>query len=124
MRKLLLILCIAFVVVCYGYPCLVLPFGTYSCKAEVAGTEITSTIKFGFDKKAEYTVGDVTLDLNYKLSGNTVILSEDEEFDESDMEITIGSIYRIGEYHNMIGLITTIGIGILALCLVVTIPKG
>lgn len=123
MRKLLLILCIAFVVVCYGYPCLVLPFGTYSCKTEVLGEEITSTIKFGFDKKAEYTIGDESVELNYKLSGNTVILSADEEFDDSDMEITIGSIYRIGEYHNLVGLLTTIGIGILALCLVVTIPK-
>ena len=123
MRKLLLILCIAFVVVCYGYPCLVLPFGTYSCKTEVLGEEVTSTIKFGFDKKAEYTIGDESVELNYKLSGNTVILSVDEEFDDSDMEITIGSIYRIGEYHNLVGLLTTIGIGILALCLVVTIPK-
>ena len=123
MRKLLLILCLAFVIVCYGYPCLVIPFGTYLCKTEELGEEVISTIKFGFDKKAEYTIGDITTDVYYKLSGNTVILSVDEEFNDSDMEITIGSIYRIGEYNNLVGLITTIGIGIFALCLIITIPK-
>ena len=123
MRKLLLILCLAFVVVCYGYPCLVLPFGTYTTKTEVLGEEVTSTLKFGFDKKAEWTTGDITVETFYKLKGNTVVLSVDEEFDDSDLELTIGSIYRIGEYHNMIGLITTIGVGIFALCLIITIPK-
>ena len=128
MRKILLIICIAFVVLCYGYPCFILPFGEYSHKetSEVLGADVTVTYsyKFGFDRKATYTSGDTSIEYNYKLKGNKIILSLDEEFGNlDDSEIIISNIYKFGEYINPIGLWSTVGIGILALVLVITIPK-
>ncbi|MBR6778974.1 MAG: hypothetical protein IKM43_02345 [Clostridia bacterium] len=124
MRKILLLICIAFVVVCYGYPCLVLPFGEYTYTTKVADQEITSTIKFNFKKKATWTIGDLSATYNYKLKGNEVVLSLDDTFDnEDDVKLSISSIYRLGEYNNQIGLWTTIGVGVAALVLVITIPK-
>lgn len=128
MRKILLLVCIAFVVLCYGYPCFILPIGeyTHSETSEVLGVEVTNTysVKFGFDGKAKVSYNNIDTEYNYKLDGNHVILSLDEEFGNSDdTEMIIDSIYRLGEAVNPIGLWTTVGIGVLAILMIVTIPN-
>ena len=110
MRKILLLICIAFVVLCYGYPCFILPFGEYKYEETVAEVTTTYSMKFGFDGKATMTIDDISTDYNYKLKGNNVILSEDEEFGNSDdNEIVISSMYKLGEAVNSIGMFATIG---------------
>lgn len=137
-RKILLIICIAFVVVCYGYPCFILPLGTYSYTTTVLEQEVTTTYKFGFNGKV--TVGssatDTTTEYFYKLSGNKVIISEDETFDDNDIKLAINNMYQINMptvlsitdteanvATNQVGMWVTIGIGVLALLLVITIPR-
>ena len=128
MRKILLLVCITFVVLCYGYPCFILPLGAYSYSEtnEVLGEEVTTTytLEFGFDGKAVASRNKVETEYNYKLKGNRVILSIDEEFGNTDdQELVISSMYKIGETVNPVGMYTAIGVGILAIVLVVTIPK-
>lgn len=128
MRKILLIICIAFVVLCYGYPCFILPFGEYKYEetTEVLGAEVTveTSYKFNFKGKATMKVGDITTEYNYKLKGDTIILSLDDEYGNADdSEIKISNMYTLGNAINSIGLYSTIGVGILALVLVVTIPR-
>ena len=122
-RKILLLICVAFVVVCYGYPCFLLPFGNYEYKQEVAGAEITSSYSFAFNGKFTHKVGDIETEGFYKLKGNNIILSEDETFDDNDVQIKLTSMYEFNNHINKIGIYSTIGIGILSLILIVTIPK-
>ena len=99
---------------------------SYSTTAEVLGEEVTTTysIEFDFDGKAHVSVGKVSTEYNYKLDGNHVIFSADEEFGNADdWDMLINSVYQLGDYVNLIGLWTIIGVGILALALVVTIPN-
>ena len=51
-RKLLLLLCIAFVVIGYAYPCVVLPVGTYN--GQISETE-TRSYKFGWGGMVDIT---------------------------------------------------------------------
>lgn len=127
MRKILLIICIAFVVVCYGYPCFILPFGEYKYTTTVAEETVNTTFKFDFKGKVKISSGESSEEMFYKLKGNTVILSEDETFDDSDTKLNISNMYSIGllgeNAVNQMGMWSAIGVGVLALLLVVTIPK-
>ncbi len=127
MRKILLILCIAFVVVCYGYPCFVLPIGTYKYTAttKIGDKEISTTTTYEFDFKGNAVIknGDVETEYKYKLKGDEIILSLDEEFDDNDLKIQISSMYKLNGAINSIGMWITIGVGVLAFVLVITIPR-
>lgn len=138
LRKILLIICIAFVVVCYGYPCFILPLGTYNYTTTIADEEVTTSYKFGFNGKVTVSTSatETTTEYFYKLSGNKVIISDDETFDDNDLKLAISNMYQINmptvlsitdtEVNvatNQVGMWVTIGVGVLALLLVVTIPR-
>lgn len=125
MRKILLIICVAFVVLCYGYPCFILPFGEYSKTYELAGVSIEETYKFDFHGKCVHSLGELTTEYHYKLSGNDVILSVNDTFgDEDDSTISINSMYNVGNgFFNQVGMYVAIGVGVAALLLIVTIPR-
>lgn len=124
-RKIVLILCVAFVVVCYGYPCFILPFGEYVRSTEVGNIQIEA--KYNFDWDGTVTKEDefgLTTKYYYKLKGNEVLLSVDENFDDYDISISINSLYNIDNgYFNQVGYYVAIGVGILALVLIITIPR-
>ena len=125
-RKIVLILCVAFVVVCYGYPCFILPFGEYVRSTEVGNIQIEA--KYNFDWDGTVTKEDefgLTTKYYYKLKGNEVWLSVDENFDDDyDISISINSLYNIDNgYFNQVGYYVAIGVGILALVLIITIPR-
>lgn len=125
-RKIVLILCVAFVVVCYGYPCFILPFGEYVRSTEVGNIHIEA--KYNFDWDGTVTKEDefgLTTKYYYKLKGNEVWLSVDENFDDDyDISISINSLYNIDNgYFNQVGYYVAIGVGILALVLIITIPR-
>ncbi len=126
MRKIVLILCVAFVVLCYGYPCFILPFGEYVRTTELGNVKMEEKYKFNFDGTCTYedTLGVVT-NYHYKLSGNDVIISIDENFDdEIDYAISINSLYNVGNgFFNQIAMYVAIGVGVLALVLIITIPR-
>lgn len=127
MRKVFLIICIAFVVLCYGFPCFVLPFGTYKHEDKVEGVQIETSYKFKFDGTValETKIGDASQKFNYyyKIKDGNIILSMDKNFEDAeDVSMPLTSIYKIGEAVNTIGMYTAIGIGIAALVLVITIP--
>ncbi len=126
LRKIVLILCVAFVVVCYGYPCFILPFGEYVRTTEIGNITTESTYNFDWDgtvtKEDEF---GLTTKYYYKLKGNEVLLSVDENFDDDyDISISINSLYNIDNgYFNQVGYYVAIGVGILALVLIITIPR-
>ena len=125
-RKIVLILCVAFVVVCYGYPCFILPFGEYVRTTEIGNITTESTYNFDWDGTVtkEDELG-ITTKYYYKLKGNEVLLSVDENFDDDyDISISINSLYNIDNgYFNQVGYYVAIGVGILALVLIITIPR-
>ena len=125
LRKIVLILCVAFVVVCYGYPCFILPFGEYVRTTEIGNITTESTYNFDWDgtvtKEDEF---GLTTKYYYKLKGNEVWLSIDEDFESADKTISINSLYNIDNgYFNQVGYYVAIGVGILALVLIITIPR-
>ena len=122
MRKIFLILCLLFVVICYGYPCLILPFGTYKQETNIGGTKYETTYKFKIDGKVEISVNDAKDEYYYKLNGNELIISEDKKFDKNDSKIAICSLYNVNGAVNLIGEIIAIGIGVITIILVATIP--
>ena len=113
----------AFVVICYAYPCLVLPFGQYVHKETVADHKIETVYEFKFNGTVTISVEDVETKMYYKLKGNDVILSDDKTFDENDLKLEIKSLYNVGNATNQIGQFVAIGVGIMAVVLVCTIPN-
>ncbi len=140
-RKIVLLLCVAFVVVAYGYPCLIIPFGSYENKTTVADITTETSYSFKFNGKVKVVVEvygkdnkDEALktesELYYKLKGNKIIISEDKEFSEDveggDTVVYISSIYRVNDlldYFNVYACAITIGVGIVAVALILTIPR-
>ena len=129
-RKLLLLICIAFVVIGFAYPCVVLPVGSYSAKTGI--NEVTS-FSFSFDGKVEIEVrqevkdGEDTSVITkgyYKLEKDKVIISTDDEFDKNDLHIRISSFYRLeGGYQNIASMIVAGSVGVIALFLILSIPS-
>lgn len=126
-RKILLLICVAFVVVCYAYPCFVLPFGSYTGTMGDGDSKVEVSMTFGFDGKVKTKIGDHSQEEYYKISGNSIIISSDKTFDDNDVEIKLDSMYNFAlsegilelEVQNNIGFYMTIGVGILAIVLIV-----
>ncbi len=128
-RKLLLLICLAFVVIGFAYPCVILPVGSYTTKVG----NISTSYKFAFDGTMEIVVKtndkdskdkEIKTDAFYKLKGNKVIISLDEEFDKNDMSIQICSFYSLaGGFQNISAMIVAGGVGVIALVLILTIPR-
>ena len=124
-RKLLLLICIAFVVVCYGFPCLILPLGSYSYSYEdLEGNKQEYSIQFNFNGTA--IVDESETISYYKLSGDKVIISSDKNFEGDVFELKIKNLYELeGEVvvKNNIAMYSTIGVGVLAVILVFITPN-
>ena len=123
MRKILLLISIAFVVLCYGYPCLVLPFGSYHDETTVLGAKIETTYQFKFNGKVKIAINDSEEEYYYKIKGNEIIISDDKTFNDDDSKLKISSIYNINGAINQVGQFVAIGIGVMALVLTLTIPS-
>ncbi len=125
-RKILLLICVAFVVVCYAYPCFVLPLGTYNGEIGNGENVVEVSLKFDFNGKVKIKMAESESEQNYKLSGNYVIISEDEAFDDKDLKIKLNSIYNFAmnegivdiNMQNDIGMYMAIGIGAFAIILI------
>lgn len=127
LKKILLLVCVAFAVVCYGYPCLILPFGSYTGETGIGEAEVEVSMDFGIDGKVKIKMGEVETEGYYKLDGKEVILSNDETFDDTDDRITLSSMYSFTdgsiEYTNNIGMYMAIGVGVLAVVLILLPSK-
>lgn len=134
-RKIFLTLTIALVVFCYGYPMFVLPFGDYKYSYKVGDATKTITMNFKFD--GSYAVkGDAPETTGYyKVKKGKLYLasSKDDlkEVDEND-GVPISNMYEFGyelgtlgnvKFENTIGKYTMIGVGVLSLLLVISIPN-
>ena len=129
-RKLLLLICLAFVVIGFAYPCVILPVGSYTSKLG----NITTSYKFAADgtmqieiknkEKQDSQENQGKIDAFYKLKGNKVIISLDEKFDDNDLTLQINSFYNLqGGFQNISAMVIAGGVGLLALILIVTIPR-
>ena len=127
-KKIFLLLSLVFVVVCYAYPCLVLPFGEYTSVqiiSENPDDKITITYKFDMNKVVRKK-NDVEEVFYYRLDKNEIILSEDTNFTEDDnTRIQIDSIYELHDggvkVENKIGMYIAIGIGVIDLLMILSI---
>lgn len=138
-RKLLLLLCIAFVVIGYAYPCVVLPVGTYN--GQISETE-TRSYKFGWGGMVDITSkvknekeeqeAAVTITQYYKLKGDRILICENEKFEENVEELQICSIYKISgigdegqnaNCTNIGSIVLTSCVGFVAVLLILSIPS-
>lgn len=121
-KKIVLLICVAFVVVCYAFPCFILPFGSYKGEIGSGESKVNVEMNFGFDGKVKTKIGDVKQTQYYKLNGNEIIISDDKTFDDSDVKIKLDSMYQFSlangglgvEMQNDIGMYMAIGVGALA----------
>lgn len=133
-RKIFLTLAIAFVVLCYGYPMFILPFGSYKYNYKVG--DQTKTVELQFKWDGSYKLDDSTG--FYKLKGNKIYLNDTKDFGNLDDKtyMIISNMYNvkfsmpIGEsadvsvqFSNKIGEYVAIGIGVVSLLLVLSIPN-
>lgn len=128
-RKFLLLICLAFVVIGFAYPCVILPVGSYTSKVG----DISTSYKFAIDGTMEIVVktkgkddkeNQIKKDAFYKLKGNKVIISLDEEFDDKDLSLQICSFYSLtGGFQNISAMVIAGGVGFIALVLILTIPR-
>lgn len=119
LRKILLLLCIAITVCCYGWPCLVVPFGTYSGKVG----EETVTYEFSFNGTVNKTVGEEKatgkFELDFKNKGVNVTMDGEET-----ETIALRNMYEFVGFKNQIGEFAMLGVGILAVVLVLISPNS
>lgn len=133
-RKLFLTLAIAFVVLCYGYPMFILPFGTYKYNYKVG--DKTETVELQFKWDGSYKLGENTG--FYKLKGNKIYLNDTKDFGnlEDKNYMIISNMYNVKfsmplggsadvsvQFSNKIGEYVAIGIGVVSLLLVLSIPN-
>lgn len=129
-RKIVLTLCIVFAVVAFGYPCFVIPFGSYDYKLTSNGETKQFSYAFKFDGtvvKTDYNVDtgekEQVTTMYYKYKGNKIILSVDDKFGDEDEVMAIASIYRLGNTaFNVYGCAVAIGVAVIAAALVLTAP--
>lgn len=138
-RKLFLTIAIAFVVLCYGYPMFILPFGSYNYEYKVADTKHTVTLTFKFDGSYKMAEGETVIDGGYyKLKGNKIYLNDEKNFDDvSELDsMTINNMYNVKssftiggvefaarEFQNKVGVYIAIGVGVLSLLMVLSFPN-
>ena len=119
LRKILLLLCIAITVCCYGWPCLVVPFGVYSAKVG----EETVTYEFSFNGTVVYKEGEETKNGEYQLDfpnkSVKITLEGEETYSQS-----LRNMYEFEGFKNQIGEFAMLGIGILAVVLVLISPNN
>lgn len=130
LRRILLLVSLAFVVLCYGFPCIILPLGSYEGKMTVGEQTIKYEVEFDFKGKVKIKTSESEewTEQYYKLKGQTLIISEDKTFNDDDLKVAIENIYEInvpfiGSLKNKLGMYLAIGIGVLDLLLIVTIPN-
>ncbi len=133
-RKLLLILSIVFAVFAFGYPCMIFPYTNYTFTYSEKDVEISSTLKFQLNGRVKIT-GDSSLgsiglveqeNYYYKISfkDQQVLISDSKEF-ENSMKLDIKNIYSLGSnegYTNNVAKWTSLGVGVVALLLVISMP--
>jgi len=120
-RKILLIICMAFFVICYVYPCVMLPFGSYSGEIGSGDSKVEKTMTFDTKGKVKIKAAEDEREYFYKMDGRTVIISEDENFDETDYSVRVNSVYEFTygtQMVNSIGMYMAIGVGAFALILI------
>jgi len=122
-RKLLLLICMGLLAVIYVYPCFMLPFGSYSGTfgSEENEHKVEITMEFDWNGKVKFKQGDFEQEMYYKLDGDSVIISLDKIFDETDEKMKLNNLYEfdyITELRNDIGMYMTIGVGALMLILI------
>lgn len=136
LRKVILMLCIAFAVVAFGFPLFVVPFGSYDGEGYETiadGTEIQYrySYEFGFDGKVTYTktTYDRKAELEkheyyYKTHKNKIFFSEDGVNYNHQEYMTIASIIRLGDgSFNVYSCAVAIGVAVVAGALVLTAPN-
>ena len=133
-RKLLLILSIVFAVFAFGYPCMIFPYTNYTFTYSEKDVEISSTLKFQLNGRVKIT-GDSSLgsiglveqeNYYYKISfkDQQVLISDSKEF-ENSMKLDLKNIYSLGSnegYTNNVAKWTSLGVGVVALLLVISMP--
>lgn len=115
MRRILLLLCVVFVVVAYGYPCFALPFGTYKHTIEYDGVKTTTTLNLKFDGTAVMKVGEIENTYKYKINDGEVELFVEGDENEPVFEIEIHAFNKLGNLTNMVGTYISIAFGVVAL---------
>ena len=120
-RKILLLICMAIIALVYVYPCVMMPFGSYSASIGSGDSKVERTMTFDTKGKVKIKTADDEREYFYKMDGRTVIISEDDVFDEDDYSVRLNSIYEF-EYENQminnIGMYMTIGVGALMVLLI------
>ncbi len=129
MRKILLLICIVFAVLCYAFPCIILPFGEYKYETKgIANEKITISYQFAFNGKVKLSANESSAVCYYKLKGTNIIISDDNTFDKNDEKIAINSFYELDtsltgkDAKNQTAFWSTVGVCVAAVLLVVTIP--
>ena len=133
-RKIFLTLAIALVVFCYGYPMFVLPFGDYKYNYKVGDQTKTATMSFKFDGSYALKDGELEQTGYYKVKKGKIYFADNKDDlknkDESD-GMSVSNMYEIGfefgslgsvKFENTIGKYTMIGVGVVSLLLVLSIP--
>lgn len=135
LRKGILLLCIIFAVAAFGFPCFVVPFGSYDGEGyeTVEGTEIQYrySYEFSFDGKVSYTktTYDKKEELEkkefyYKTHKNKIYFSDDGVNFDHQEDMTIASIIRLGDgSFNVYSCAVSIGIAVIAGALVLSAPN-
>ncbi len=135
-RKTVLLLCIAFAIVAFGFPCFVVPFGSYDGEGyeqtqEGEVVQYRDSYEFHLNGKVIYTKTSYDrkqvlekTEYYYKLKKNKVFLSEDNKFDNLTRHETIASIIRLGNGRfNIYSCAVAIGVAVIAGALVLTAPN-
>lgn len=123
-KKILLLICVAFVVVCYAYPCFILPFGSYSGEYGTGDSKVEVSYKFNINGKVKIKNGALEVERYYKLDGTNIIISDNTTFDEEDAKIALSSMYSFDtsdsgiKLTNDVGMYVAIGFGALAVLLI------
>ncbi len=130
MRKLFLILCLAFGILAFGYPCLVLPIGTYKMETKITTVsysfkfdgkvDVISSLKLTEDGDAVETKSTKYYKLDWKRG---VIISDNDKFDGKVETLIISNIFSVNGMDNPIALAISIGVAVVDLVLVLTIRK-
>lgn len=133
-RKIFLTLAIALVVFCYGYPMFVLPFGDYKYSYKAGDQTKSVSVNFKFDGSYVTKDGDAEVTGYYKVKKGKLYLADTKEalkeVEESE-GITISNMYEFGyefgslgsvKFENTVGKYTMIGVGVVSLLLVLSIP--
>lgn len=141
MRKFLLLICVAFTFFAFCWPCTIFPFTnyTYTTKSEVG--ETTIKYNFNFTGKVKVTtitkIGDVSnenkTEMLYRISfkNKTIKFSETKEGFKDAIPVSLNNIYSFGfnvagikaEMKNSVAMWTSVGVGAVAVLLILTIPK-